>query len=110
MGINYEKFHNAALQQSMNINEKSDLLERLKSHQSKDRKLILSIDTSSKNCSVSLSKDGVLISFSINKKLDKDRFRQDLGGLVDAYQEVARRLGIFSSNGHDGKKGPVLVS
>ena len=45
-----------------------------------------------------------------NEKLDKDRFRQDLGGLVDAYQEVARRLGIFSSNGHDGKKGPVLVS
>ena len=44
------------------------------------------------------------------EKLDKDRFRQDLGGLVDAYQEVARRLGIFSSNGHDGKKGPVLVS
>ena len=45
-----------------------------------------------------------------NEKLDKDRFRQNLGGLVDAYQEVARRLGIFSSNGHDGKKGPVLVS
>ena len=44
MGIDYEKFHDAALQQSMNINEKSDLLERLKAHQSKDRKLILSID------------------------------------------------------------------
>ena len=44
MGIDYEKFHDAALQQSMKINEKSDLLERLKAHQSKDRKLILSID------------------------------------------------------------------
>ena len=44
MGIDYEKFHDAALQQSININEKSDLLERLKAHQSKDRKLILSID------------------------------------------------------------------
>jgi phosphoribosylformylglycinamidine synthase subunit PurQ / glutaminase len=26
-------------------------------------------------------------------KLDKDRFRRDMGGLVEAYQEVARRLG-----------------
>jgi phosphoribosylaminoimidazole-succinocarboxamide synthase len=30
-----------------------------------------------------------------NKKLDKDRFRQDLGGLSEAYTEVATRLGIF---------------
>tara|TARA_B110000971_G_C20007322_1_gene499794 strand:+ start:1376 stop:2167 length:792 start_codon:yes stop_codon:yes gene_type:complete len=29
------------------------------------------------------------------KKLDKDRFRKDLGDLVEAYQEVARRLGIM---------------
>ncbi|MGE3482058.1 MAG: phosphoribosylaminoimidazolesuccinocarboxamide synthase [Gammaproteobacteria bacterium] len=28
------------------------------------------------------------------KKLDKDRFRQDLGGVIEAYQEVASRLGI----------------
>ena len=28
-------------------------------------------------------------------KLDKDRFRRDMGGLVEAYQEVARRLGIM---------------
>ena len=27
-------------------------------------------------------------------KLDKDRFRRDMGGLVEAYQEVARRLGL----------------
>src|ERR1043166_4451719 len=27
-------------------------------------------------------------------KLDKDRFRRDMGGLLEAYQEVARRLGI----------------
>ena len=32
---------------------------------------------------------------STDKKLDKDRFRKDLGGVVDAYQEVARRLGIL---------------
>ena len=29
------------------------------------------------------------------KKLDKDRFRKDLGNVVQAYQEVARRLGIM---------------
>ena len=28
------------------------------------------------------------------EKLDKDRFRQGLGGVVEAYEEVARRLGI----------------
>jgi phosphoribosylaminoimidazole-succinocarboxamide synthase len=30
-----------------------------------------------------------------NEKMDKDRFRRDLGGVAEAYQEVARRLGIF---------------
>lgn len=30
-----------------------------------------------------------------NQKLDKDRFRQDLGGVQEAYQEVARRLGVL---------------
>ena len=28
------------------------------------------------------------------KKLDKDRFRQGLGGVVEAYEEVANRLGL----------------
>jgi phosphoribosylaminoimidazole-succinocarboxamide synthase len=28
------------------------------------------------------------------KKLDKDRFRQGLGGVIEAYEEVARRLGV----------------
>ena len=28
------------------------------------------------------------------KKLDKDRFRNDLGNIIQGYQEVARRLGI----------------
>ena len=30
-----------------------------------------------------------------NKKLDKDRFRKDLGNVIQAYQEVAERLGIL---------------
>ena len=29
------------------------------------------------------------------KKLDKDRFRKNLGNLIEAYQDVARRLGIL---------------
>ena len=31
-----------------------------------------------------------------NKKLDKDRFRQDLGDIDKAYKEVAYRLGVLS--------------
>ena len=30
-----------------------------------------------------------------DKKLDKDRFRKNLGNLIEAYQDVARRLGIL---------------
>ena len=66
------------------------------------QRIILADEISPDNCRLWDTKS--------NEKLDKDRFRQDLRGLVDAYQEAARRLGIFSSNGHDGKKGPVLVS
>jgi len=32
------------------------------------------------------------------EKLDKDRFRKNLGGLIDAYKEVATRLGIDFQN------------
>ena len=32
---------------------------------------------------------------STNEKLDKDRFRRDLGGVIESYTEVARRLGIM---------------
>jgi|TARA_R110002096_G_scaffold416576_3_gene619671 phosphoribosylaminoimidazole-succinocarboxamide synthase len=35
-----------------------------------------------------------LWDFETGEKLDKDRFRRDLGGEVEAYQEVARRLGV----------------
>ncbi|MEO0981095.1 MAG: phosphoribosylaminoimidazolesuccinocarboxamide synthase [Pseudomonadota bacterium] len=34
-----------------------------------------------------------------NEKLDKDRFRRDIGGVTEAYAEVARRLGILKTNG-----------
>lgn len=39
-----------------------------------------------------------------NKKLDKDRFRCDLGGLEDAYKEVATRLGILIDPAIEKKK------
>ena len=34
------------------------------------------------------------------KKLDKDRFRKNLGNIIQAYQEVARRLGIIHEDGN----------
>jgi phosphoribosylaminoimidazole-succinocarboxamide synthase len=43
------------------------------------------------------------------EKLDKDRFRRDLGGLMEAYSEVARRLGILPESGQGDAKGPMLV-
>jgi phosphoribosylaminoimidazole-succinocarboxamide synthase len=43
-------------------------------------------------------------------KLDKDRFRKDLGGVLEAYQEVARRLGVLTENPRPRGAGPVLVS
>ena len=36
-----------------------------------------------------------LWDLTTDKKLDKDRFRKNLGNLVEAYQEVARRLDIL---------------
>ena len=44
-----------------------------------------------------------------NDKLDKDLFRRDLGNLVDAYTEVARRLGILAENEPVAGGGPKLV-
>jgi phosphoribosylaminoimidazole-succinocarboxamide synthase len=44
-----------------------------------------------------------------SEKLDKDRFRRDLGGLMEAYSEVARRLGILPESGQGEAKGPMLV-
>ena len=42
-------------------------------------------------------------------KLDKDRFRRDMGGLIEAYTEVARRLGIIAENEPIVGTGPKLV-
>lgn len=45
-----------------------------------------------------ISPDGCrLWDMKTNEKLDKDRFRRDMGGEIEAYQEVARRLGVLPS-------------
>jgi phosphoribosylaminoimidazole-succinocarboxamide synthase len=49
-----------------------------------------------------ISPDGCrLWDMETNEKLDKDRFRRDLGGEVEAYQEVARRLGLLPEDGNN---------
>jgi len=52
-----------------------------------------------------ISPDGCrLWDMSSGEKLDKDRFRRDLGGEAEAYQEVARRLGLLP----EGETNAVL--
>jgi phosphoribosylaminoimidazole-succinocarboxamide synthase len=47
-----------------------------------------------------ISPDGCrLWDMTTGEKLDKDRFRRDLGGEEEAYQEVARRLGLLENDG-----------
>jgi phosphoribosylaminoimidazole-succinocarboxamide synthase len=46
---------------------------------------------------------------STNEKMDKDRFRRDLGKIEEAYQEVARRLGILPEGGQADYKGPKTI-
>jgi phosphoribosylaminoimidazole-succinocarboxamide synthase len=43
------------------------------------------------------------------EKLDKDRFRRELGGMVEAYHEVAHRLGILNEGEPVPGTGPKLV-
>jgi phosphoribosylaminoimidazole-succinocarboxamide synthase len=50
-----------------------------------------------------------LWDFKSNDKMDKDRFRRDMGGLIEAYSEVARRLGIITENERPVQSGPRLV-
>ena len=54
-----------------------------------------------------ISPDGCrLWDMKTNEKLDKDRFRRDMGGEEEAYQEVARRLGILANE--DNSLGEVF--
>jgi phosphoribosylaminoimidazole-succinocarboxamide synthase len=57
-----------------------------------------------------ISPDGCrLWDVKTNEKMDKDRFRRDLGGVEEAYQEVARRLGILPESDQQDIKGPETL-
>ncbi|MEQ1770257.1 MAG: phosphoribosylaminoimidazolesuccinocarboxamide synthase [Devosia sp.] len=64
-------------------------------------RIILADEISPDNCR--------LWDIKTRNKLDKDRFREDLGGLVDAYREVAQRLGILVETENALTTGPRLV-
>ncbi len=44
-----------------------------------------------------------------DERMDKDRFRRDLGNVEEGYQEVARRLGILPESGPRDLKGPKVM-
>ncbi|AOW46079.1 phosphoribosylaminoimidazolesuccinocarboxamide synthase [Acetobacter ascendens] len=67
-----------------------------------DMQIVLADEISPDNCR--------LWDMHTNEKLDKDRFRRDMGNVKEAYQEVARRMGILPENGAGGDmKGPETV-
>jgi len=45
-----------------------------------------------------------------DRKMDKDRFRRDLGDVTEAYTEVATRLGILKEANHKGAPKLSVVS
>lgn len=69
--------------------------------QNDEMRIILADEISPDNCR--------LWDIRTNEKLDKDRFRRDLGGTAEAYQEVARRLGILPEGGPRDMKGPEVM-
>ena len=66
-----------------------------------EMRLVLADEISPDNCR--------LWDLKTNEKLDKDRFRRDLGRVEEAYQEVARRLGMLPEGGPGDFKGPETV-
>jgi len=69
--------------------------------ENEDMRIVLDDEISPDNCR--------LWDIKTNEKLDKDRFRQDLGKVEEAYQEVARRLGILPEGGPGDLKGPKTI-
>jgi phosphoribosylaminoimidazole-succinocarboxamide synthase len=67
-------------------------------YENEDMRIVLADEISPDNCRLWDSKT--------NEKMDKDRFRRDLGKIEEAYQEVARRLGILPEAGLRDLKGP----
>jgi phosphoribosylaminoimidazole-succinocarboxamide synthase len=69
--------------------------------ENEEMRIVLADEISPDNCR--------LWDIKTNEKLDKDRFRQDLGQVEEAYQEVARRLGILPEGGPGDIKGPKVM-
>ncbi len=67
-------------------------------YEGEEMRIVLADEISPDNCR--------LWDLKTNEKLDKDRFRRDMGGVEEAYQEVARRLGILPEGGPRDLKGP----
>ncbi len=66
-----------------------------------DMRIVLADEISPDNCR--------LWDIKTNEKLDKDRFRRDLGRVEEGYQEVARRLGILPESGPRDLQGPETI-
>ncbi len=66
-----------------------------------EMRIILADEISPDNCRLWDSKT--------QEKMDKDRFRRDLGKVEEGYQEVARRLGILPEAGMRDLKGPETM-
>jgi phosphoribosylaminoimidazole-succinocarboxamide synthase len=70
-------------------------------YENDEMRLVLADEISPDNCR--------LWDLKTNEKMDKDRFRQDLGRVEEAYQEVARQLGILPEGGTPAMKGPKTL-
>jgi phosphoribosylaminoimidazole-succinocarboxamide synthase len=70
-------------------------------YENDEMRIVLADEISPDNCRLWDSKTG--------EKMDKDRFRRDLGRVEEGYQEVARRLGILPEAGVRDLKGPETV-
>lgn len=70
-------------------------------HEEGDVQIVLADELSPDNCRLWDAKTG--------EKMDKDRFRRDLGGVEEAYQEVAKRLGIMPESGPSDMQGPETM-
>jgi phosphoribosylaminoimidazole-succinocarboxamide synthase len=69
--------------------------------ENEEMRIVLADEISPDNCRLWDAKTG--------EKMDKDRFRRDLGKVEEGYQEVARRLGILPEAGVRDMKGPETV-
>jgi phosphoribosylaminoimidazole-succinocarboxamide synthase len=70
-------------------------------YENEDMRIVLADEISPDNCR--------LWDVKTSEKMDKDRFRRDLGKIEEAYQEVARRLGILPEAGTRDMKGPEMM-